>query len=102
MHHAEEGMGVTRFACLPLELFLPNPSLSTTSSAHWTDGLVAAWLPRSRSTLGDSFREPPCEVCVCVCDAVAAGAARCRCRRGSDMVVFRGGVLCAQQLLIVW
>lgn len=62
--------------CSPLELFLPKPSLSTTSSAHCTDRPLALWPPRRRKMRCVSVCGP---VCVCVWDVDGAGAARWRC-----------------------
>jgi hypothetical protein len=71
----EKGLGVD----LPLDFFLPSPSLSTTSDRHCTDLPVGAWAPRRRRM-----------VCVWVCwevDGVVvvwvwlgAGCEDCCCR----------------------
>lgn len=41
---------------VPLELFRPRPSLSTTSCAHCTDGRLGLWPPRRRNVLDVSVR----------------------------------------------
>ncbi len=72
--------------CIPLELFLPKPSLSTTSSAHCTDRPLAVCRPRRRSILG-AESGAFCDVAdtVVVWDADGVGALRCE--TSCDMVV---------------
>jgi hypothetical protein len=72
---------------IPLEVFLPSPSLSTTSSAHCTDRPFEVFPPLSRSTRGALCAICGGFVCVVVCDAVGACAARsCDCDMAQGFV----------------
>ncbi len=78
---------------MPLDFFRFMPSLSTTSSAHCTDRLLAVCAPRSRSVAVGG------RVCVCVWVCVTVSKVRvwlfCGCCRwASDDCIFssRGGV----------
>lgn len=74
---------------VPLELFLPRPSLSTTSSAHCTDRPLALCRPRRRSILG-AASVGFCDVLATVVVWEADGVGALRCDVSCDMISASG------------